>query len=66
MREKEGLTKLGNSKTEYKTDYAPEVLEKFSNKHPGNDYFVKLNCPEFTTEERRVGKECRSRWSPYH
>ena len=28
--------------------------------------------PEFTTtsvlrsEERRVGKECRSRWSPYH
>ena len=23
--------------------------------------------PEFTrSEERRVGKECRSRWSPYH
>ena len=24
--------------------------------------------PDFTTrsEERRVGKECRSRWSPYH
>src|SRR2546429_2590525 len=22
--------------------------------------------PEFRSEERRVGKECRSRWSPYH
>src|ERR1035437_1731555 len=21
---------------------------------------------EFKSEERRVGKECRSRWSPYH
>ena len=29
-----------------------------------------LNDPEFNevprSEERRVGKECRSRWSPYH
>ncbi|MCR4656398.1 MAG: preQ(1) synthase [Lachnospiraceae bacterium] len=49
MREKENLTLLGNNKTEYRTDYAPEVLEKFSNKHPDNDYFVKFNCPEFTT-----------------
>ena len=24
------------------------------------------NNPEFRSEERRVGKECRSRWSPYH
>ena len=25
------------------------------------------NCREFDrSEERRVGKECRSRWSPYH
>ena len=23
-------------------------------------------CKEFRSEERRVGKECRSRWSPYH
>ena len=22
--------------------------------------------PPFRSEERRVGKECRSRWSPYH
>ena len=23
-------------------------------------------CPLTRSEERRVGKECRSRWSPYH
>ena len=23
-------------------------------------------CGENRSEERRVGKECRSRWSPYH
>src|SRR5687768_17936231 len=28
-----------------------------------NDTFLKL-CHR--SEERRVGKECRSRWSPYH
>ena len=25
------------------------MLETFENKHPGNDYFVKFNCPEFTS-----------------
>lgn len=49
MREKEGLTKLGSQGTVYKTDYDASLLETFSNKHPGNDYFVKFNCPEFTS-----------------
>ena len=49
MREKENLTKLGSEKTKYSTDYDPTLLEFFSNKHPGRDYFVKFNCPEFTT-----------------
>ena len=26
----------------------------------------KLTSAETRSEERRVGKECRSRWSPYH
>ncbi len=47
-RENEGLQSLGK-KTEYKTDYAPEVLETFVNKHQGNDYWVQFNCPEFTS-----------------
>ena len=47
-REQEGLSALGR-KTEYKSDYAPEVLETFENRHPENDYWVRLNCPEFTS-----------------
>ena len=49
MREKEGLTKLGSAGTKYSMDYDPSVLETFINKHPDNDYFVKFNCPEFTS-----------------
>src|SRR5260370_421744 len=30
------------------------------------DAAAQLNCVLFRSEERRVGKECRSRWSPYH
>ncbi len=49
MREKENLTKLGSKVTNYAMDYDPSTLERFSNKHPDNDYFVKFNCPEFTS-----------------
>ncbi len=44
----EGLSHLGG-KTEYKQEYAPEVLEAFENKHPDNDYWVTFDCPEFTS-----------------
>lgn len=47
--EKQGITLLGNQKTKYPDDYAPQVLETFVNKHQENDYFVKFNCPEFTS-----------------
>ncbi len=47
-RSEEGLQLLG-SETKYCSDYAPEVLETFENKHPGNDYWVQFNCPEFTS-----------------
>ena len=47
-RENEGLQQLGR-KTEYKSDYAPEVLETFENRHKDNDYWVQFNCPEFTS-----------------
>src|SRR5450631_3375298 len=38
---------------------------------PGSMLRLALRCrparpPAFRSEERRVGKECRSRWSPYH
>ncbi|MDR0348953.1 MAG: preQ(1) synthase [Tannerella sp.] len=41
------LSLLGK-KTAYRQEYAPEVLEAFTNKHPENDYWVHFNCPEFT------------------
>ena len=47
-RKDEGLHLLGKE-TEYNSNYAPEVLETFSNMHPDNDYWVQFNCPEFTS-----------------
>ena len=29
-------------------------------------YLIMSNSDTTRSEERRVGKECRSRWSPYH
>ena len=43
-----------------------QMLEVF----PGADLVVGVMTPAMRdlnrSEERRVGKECRSRWSPYH
>jgi 7-cyano-7-deazaguanine reductase len=47
--ELQDITLLGNQGTKYSFDYAPEILEVFDNKHPNRDYFVKFNCPEFTS-----------------
>ena len=30
------------------------------------DKYAKQSYQAMRSEERRVGKECRSRWSPYH
>ena len=47
-RNPEELKALGHH-TAYSQNYAPEVLETFENQHPDNDYWVRFNCPEFTT-----------------
>jgi len=44
----DNLKSLGKS-TGYEFSYSPEVLETFENRHPENDYWVKFNCPEFTS-----------------
>ena len=49
VRENEVLTLLGNRNVKYDTDYNPNLLETFENKHQENDYWVKFNCPEFTS-----------------
>jgi len=42
------LKSLGKS-SEYQFSYSPNVLETFDNRHPENNYWVKFNCPEFTS-----------------
>jgi len=44
-----GITHLGSQNNAYPDNYAPHLLETFMNKHQDNDYFVKFNCPEFTS-----------------
>lgn len=44
----EELHHLG-SKSSIPTTYDPSVLETFQNKHPEHDYWVRFQCPEFTT-----------------
>ena len=33
---------------------------------PAGLHKIQVNSASLRSEERRVGKECRSRWSPYH
>lgn len=44
----ESLTHLGNA-TKYVFAYDKNLLETFANQYEGRDYFVKFNCPEFTS-----------------
>ena len=54
---------------------APEMVTSDYGRWPGHLVKGRLNGEPFEgwignrwgrSEERRVGKECRSRWSPYH
>lgn len=54
--ELQGVTLLGNQGTHYATNYSPQLLETFVNKHPENEYLVTLNCPEFTTLCPKTGQ----------
>ena len=47
-RSKDNLKALGRE-TGYLNTYSPEVLETFENMNKENDYWVQINCPEFTT-----------------
>ena len=52
---------------ENKPDIVIDAIDSFSPKAGLLEYCVKNNINVTTrSEERRVGKECRSRWSPYH
>ena len=55
--------------------YSNTSISPFLGFKGGTAAFMFYNLPRFSvdldfdllrSEERRVGKECRSRWSPYH
>ena len=43
-----------------------EALEKYIKDAFADTLRVENETERMRSEERRVGKECRSRWSPYH
>ena len=80
MNELESLRRLTEAVETAKADIAPTYIEYVHLAfaiatdcgEEGRDFFHRL-CRvsakyqrEHRSEERRVGKECRSRWSPYH
>lgn len=50
------VTLLGSNGTKYPTQYSPEVLETFINKHQDNEYLVTFTCPEFTSLCPKTGQ----------
>ena len=55
----------GKAKSVYKTDDADRLILLFRNDTSAFDG-KRIEQLDRRSEERRVGKECRSRWSPYH
>ena len=54
-----------NEITEEHSDYKPADARDESVKHQLTGMYQNWFL-DYRSEERRVGKECRSRWSPYH
>ena len=42
------------------------LTKKYGDKYALDNISFNVKKGEVRSEERRVGKECRSRWSPYH
>ena len=64
------LKKQGVQYYYFAEKWTDKILYDKGNTYPNStvielDYTAKLESEE-RSEERRVGKECRSRWSPYH
>ena len=49
----------------YKIDIT-QICEVAGTDKQGTNAYGVIKAAKHRSEERRVGKECRSRWSPYH
>ena len=70
---KQSLKQLPNESIIYLGDnarcpYGPRSMEEVKDapERPVDWYLTDYLARQLRSEERRVGKECRSRWSPYH
>ena len=64
-----GLSMLRSfEQAEKKSEKIPEIVCFDKQDDWGGlwNYSWRTGSDQYRSEERRVGKECRSRWSPYH
>ena len=59
--QREGTEGEGREEGEGKTEKVAQTRRRYRKGELGDTW-----GEEGRSEERRVGKECRSRWSPYH
>src|SRR3712207_4899423 len=59
---------IGDGDVKYKEELTSKKTSKISGYHSVHDLIEQKDkkLKDDRSEERRVGKECRSRWSPYH
>ena len=60
------IIKSGNLKVALEWANGTEALDTATWQDASTGAIFNYNLWEPRSEERRVGKECRSRWSPYH
>ena len=60
------LVTVGDAGNSGKKVFFHEVPNPYPRGGVGYPYRIGKNEVSNRSEERRVGKECRSRWSPYH
>src|SRR2546425_12005002 len=65
IEERQGFVALLGEVGLGKTTILRSYLERVDQSQLKPIYLLHANL-SFRSEERRVGKECRSRWSPYH
>ena len=55
-KELKGVNLLGNTNTNYPSEYSPEILEIFPNKNPGSEAWTTFICTEFTSLCPKTGQ----------
>ena len=63
---KEQIKRQEETRSEAEEDVLEKLTEIDRLEAEQRERTVNLAAAEARSEERRVGKECRSRWSPYH